>query len=483
MRKFLLATPAVAILGLAAPLSVLAQGAGDDSGGEGGATAAFSEDDLDSHPIIDGEFKIQPYLLPNSQGYRHLTSMISEANHELVLFGGLGDGPPSPPTPMNHKVYTLDLDKAPSEQEWEERSTDDVIPEPWFTTTRGFIQFGDRAGGSFTVSDSNSANSVNNFLDNAGNIAVGNNSVINNSFNGVNNVINNSFNSVINNSTYLACDDSEVNGVYTFDPVTYAFELVSESTLDPQFKTSDCCAVGVTLKNRGGHGEEEERIYLIGGGNDFASPLPYVRYYSITHDRWERVADLNLSRRHVGCVAVKSRGKPLIYAIGGGDETTGEALRSIEVYDVLDDEWTLYDDFFPEGGGRTRMSVQSVKDKYILVIGGDSSCTGGMCQPTHPLTTVDIIDIRSGNTLISSDEHQIPQLNSPRQTPATSLKKSSGDHEDRFVLHVVGGQTIDPQDEEDGTDVLTTTEVLSFDRIKVPHGRPARSSRISSLMR
>ena len=314
--------------------------------------------------------------------------MINEANNELVLFGGLGDGPPFPPTPMNHKVYTLDLEKAPSEQEWEERSTDDVIPEPWFTTTRGFIEFGDRA--------------------------------------------------------YLACDDFEVNGVYAFDPVTYAFELLSESTLDPQFKTSDCCAVGVTLKSRSGHGEAEERIYLVGGGNEFASPLPYVRYYSITHDRWERVADLNLSRRHMGCVSIKQRGKPLIYAIGGGDETTGEALRSIEVYDVLNDEWTLYDDFFPEGGGRTRMSVQSVDDKYILVIGGDVSCTGGMCQPGHPLTTVDIIDIRSGNTLISSDEHVIPQLNSPRQTPATSLRKSSGDNqEDRYVLHVVGGQTID----------------------------------------
>ena len=241
--------------------------------------------------------------------------MINETNDELVLFGGLGDGPPSPPTPMNHKVYTLDLEKAPSEQEWHERSTDVVIPEPWFTTTRGFVQFGDRA--------------------------------------------------------YLACDDSEVNGVYTFDPVTYTFDLLSESTLDPQFKTSDCCAVGVTIRNRSGDDEKgEERIYLIGGGNDFASPLPYVRYYSITHDRWERVADLNLSRRHMGCASVKQRGKPLIYAIAGGDETTGEALRSIELYDVLDDEWTLYDDFFPEGGGRTRMSVQSVDDKYLLVIGG-----------------------------------------------------------------------------------------------------------------
>ena len=89
----------------------------------------------------------------------------------------------------------------------------------------------------------------------------------------------------------------------------------------------------------------------MGGRNDVVSPVPYARYYSITHDKWERVADLNIGRSHVGCVSVKRRGKPLIYALGGGDETTGEAFRSIEVYDVLDDEWTLHDDFFPEGGG------------------------------------------------------------------------------------------------------------------------------------
>jgi hypothetical protein len=133
---------------------------------------------------------------------------------------------------------------------------------------------------------------------------------------------------------------------------------------------------------------------------------------------------------------------------------------------VLDDEWTLYEGFFPEGGGRTRMSVQSVDDKYLLVIGGDATCTGGLCPPDRALTTVDLIDIRSGNRLISSTEHAIPQLNAPRQTPATALSKSSDhDQEDRYVLHVVAGRTIA---EDGGTDVLTTTEVLSFDRIKVP---------------
>jgi hypothetical protein len=91
-----------------------------------------------------------------------------------------------------------------------------------------------------------------------------------------------------------------------------------------------------------------------------------------------------------------------------------------------------------------------------------------LCEPARPLTTVDIIDIRAGNELISSEEHLIPQLNEPRQTPATSLWKRSGrDQKDEYVLHVVGGQTLDPQDEEDGSDVLSTTEVLTFDRIRV----------------
>jgi hypothetical protein len=39
----------------------------------GWAPAASSDDDRDAHPVIDGEFEIQRYLLPNGQGYRHLT--------------------------------------------------------------------------------------------------------------------------------------------------------------------------------------------------------------------------------------------------------------------------------------------------------------------------------------------------------------------------------------------------------------------------
>lgn len=376
--------------------------------------AAPSAQDFDWLAVIDGEFETQPYVLPNGQGYRHMTAVVDEDMDELILFGGLGNGGPAPPTPMNHKVYTLDLEEASSAQAWEERSTDAVVPKPWFTSTRGFIQIDDRY--------------------------------------------------------YLACDDSDVNAVYAFDPDTYAFELVSQSTLGPELDAGDCCAVGVNIRNSRGDNRKEERIYFLGGRNDFATPAPYVRYYSLTYDRWERAADLKVGRSHLGCAPVEKQGEPLIYAIGGGDQTQGEALRSIEIYDVGDDEWTLYDDYLPEGGGRTRVGVQNVDDEYLLLIGGDSSCAGGgatnLCAPDQPLTTVDVIDIRHGNELLSSEDHLIPQLKTPRQTPATSLSRRRGlGWGDQYVLHVIGGRTRGPS----GLGVLTTTEVLSFDRIQV-HG-------------
>lgn len=44
------------------------------------------------------EFEVQPYELPDDQGYRHITAMIHE--QELIMFGGLGNGGPFPPTSM-----------------------------------------------------------------------------------------------------------------------------------------------------------------------------------------------------------------------------------------------------------------------------------------------------------------------------------------------------------------------------------------------
>ncbi|WP_437854938.1 hypothetical protein [Sorangium sp. So ce363] len=369
-------------------------------------TVTASPGHADRRAVIDGEFRIQPYVLPNGQGYRHLTSIIHEEKNELVLFGGLGNGPPSPPTPMNHNVYTLNLTKPPSQQEWKDRGADAAVAEPWFTTTNGFVQFDDEY--------------------------------------------------------YLTCDDSGTDSVYSFNANTYKFKHLSTSSLGPELKAEDCCAVGVEIRegNEFG-GKAEKRIYIMGGQDPNAEgSLSIVRYYSITHDRWEQVASMNVERRHMGCAAVARGGKTSIYAISGGDSSIGESLRSLEAYDITRDKWTLYDNF---GVGRTRFGVRNVDDKYLLLIGGDANCTGGACQPDQPLRRIDIIDVRHRDPrFISSDDYVIPELNSSRQSPATSLRKMRGNNqEDKYMLYVVGGRTRD----DAGLGVLTTAEVLSFSNI------------------
>lgn len=332
-----------------------------------------------------------------------MSAIIDNAKDQLILYGGLGNGGPSPPTPMNHNVYTLDLTKPPATRAWELRSTDRVVTSPWFTSTRGFIEVG--------------------------------------------------------KSHYLACDDTDDDVIYRFDKDTYQFTRLSASTLPPQHRAGDCCAVGVKIANsRDANDQGEERIYILGGRNNYASPVADVRYYSITYDRWERATDLNVGRSHLGCAKVMQNGQPQIYVIGGGNSTTGQALRSMEVYDVQSDKWTLYDSYLPDG--RTRLAIANIDDKYLMLLGGDASCAGGgagnLCTPDHPIRTVDLVDLLNGNTLISSRTHAIPQLQFTRATPATALRKNKNLYE----LYVIGGRTL----ATGRLDVTTSSEMLIFDR-------------------
>lgn len=375
-----------------------------------------------------GQFQVQRYRLPNDQGYRHLTAFINDEKSELTLFGGLDNGPPptpNNPTLFNDKVYTLNLSAPESRRVWRERSTDTVVSEPWFTSTHGFVE--------------------------------------------------------VDDEVYLACDDSNENGVYRFDPDDYTFELLStppaptDSNSD-DIRATDCCAVGVKLDS--GDDEEEVRIYMIGGRGRTSDPdpVPYVRYYSVTYNRWEQVADLNVGRSHTGCAAVQTHGGLSIYAVAGGDTPGSTSLRSLEVYDVAEDEWTLYPDFiapaFPTDQdpllrrqGRTRLSVQAVGDKLLMLIGGDAACAGGgqgvVCND-YPLTNVDLIELGREPRFISGVDSGVPQLNIPRQSPGTALRKKRGKHgADRYELYVVGGKT--RTGAENTTSVAPSTEVVSFE--------------------
>ena len=372
--------------------------------------------------VIDGEFVVQPYEIPDTsaegfpgEGFRHMTATINEASEELIVFGGLGNSPNS--GPYNDRVYSLDLAKQPSEQQWVLENEDLGVSRSWFTSTRGFVE--------------------------------------------------------INEDRYLACTDDDINSVYFFDPDTNTFSVISTSTLGETIDAGDCCAVGVSIPNsRNGNQIKEERVYMLGGRRGPSPQLaaPDVRYYSITYDTWHQVADLNVGRSHLGCGSAERKGVPLIYAIGGGNSPLNEVFRSIEVYDVIADTWTLYDDYFPEG--RQRLGVQNIDNKYFVLIGGDSTCAGGggsTCDSDQPINRVDLIDIKNDNRFLSSDDYLIPQLQVPRQTPATSLREGKGKNDkDKYSLYVIGGRTRD----EDGLRELTTSEVLSFDRINVENIQP-----------
>jgi len=367
--------------------------------------------------IIDGEFEVQQYEIPDTsaegfpgEGFRHMTATINEASEELIVFGGLGNSPNS--GPYNDRVYSLDLTKQSSKQQWTLENEELGVSKSWFTSTRGFVE--------------------------------------------------------INDNRYLACTDDDINSVYFFDPNTHTFSVLSTSTLGETIDAGDCCAVGVSIPNsRHGNQNKEERVYILGGrrGPSPQFAAPEVRYYSVTFGTWHQVADLNVGRSHLACGSAERKGVPLIYAIGGGNSPLNEVFRSIEVYDVITDTWTLYDDYFPEG--RQRLGVQNIDNKYLALIGGDSTCAGGggsTCFSDQPINRVDLIDIKNNNRFISSDDYSIPQLKIPRQTPATSLRKRKGNNQqDKYVLYVIGGRTRDA----DGLSELTTSEVLSFDRINV----------------
>jgi hypothetical protein len=375
-------------------------------------------------PIIEGEFIVQPYEIPDTsaegfpgEGFRHMTATINEASEELIVFGGLGNSPRT--GPYNDRVYTLDLRKKSSKQQWVLENEGLGVLSPWFTSTRGFVE--------------------------------------------------------INDNRYLACTDENINSVYFFDPDTHTFSVLSTSTLGEEIDAGDCCAVGVSIPNsRNGHQNKEERIYILGGrrGENPQFAAPEVRYYSVTNDEWHQVADLNVGRSHLACGSAERKGVPLIYAIGGGNSPDNEVFKSIEVYDVVTDTWTLYDDYFPEG--RQRLGVQNIDNKYLALIGGDSTCAGGggsTCDSDQPINRVDLIDIKNNNRFISSDDYSIPQLQIPRQTPATSLRKGKGKNQkDKYSLYVIGGRSricdVEPPPSS-GLCELTTTEVLSFDRINV----------------
>ncbi|HPM78885.1 MAG TPA: kelch repeat-containing protein [bacterium] len=80
-------------------------------------------------------------------------------------------------------------------------------------------------------------------------------------------------------------------------------------------------------------------LYLVGGGDEYDVSSAQVWRYDPTDDAWTRTADLNIARRYHGSAVLDG----LLYVYGGIDanEPTPQHLASGEVYDPVNDEWTM----------------------------------------------------------------------------------------------------------------------------------------------
>ena len=110
-----------------------------------------------------------------------------------------------------------------------------------------------------------------------------------------------------------------------------------------------------------------EKIYVIGGGDNADNPLSTVEAYDPATDTWTQKADMPTLRGWAATNAPAVNGK--IYVIGGWKTFIGAGLSTVEEYDPMTDTWTQKADMpTPRGGA---LAISEVGGK-IYVMGGSS---------------------------------------------------------------------------------------------------------------
>ena len=130
---------------------------------------------------------------------------------------------------------------------------------------------------------------------------------------------------VIKNKIYAVGGDDGIspnNSVEKYDPDEDSWTHISLMPTAVQY-------AGIGVIN--------DRLYVVGGRNiRGGSPIKTVLRYDIETDNWIRVSDMIMGRQGHSVVV----GNGLLYAIGG--ENADEILlTSIEVYNPLDNTWTM----------------------------------------------------------------------------------------------------------------------------------------------
>lgn len=153
------------------------------------------------------------------------------------------------------------------------------------------------------------------------------------------------------------------NNVYLYDPIKDSFEVKNPYPL----KNGD-----LNICNLNGN------IYGVGGSDTNFYSVNNVYVYNAINDTWQPKAPLNIAR--IGASLVVFNGK--IYTIGGilKSETENTPLKSVEVYDPINDSWTLVSNMIS-----SRIDMYAcILDTMIFVMGGKTSLGG------PPLKTLQI---------------------------------------------------------------------------------------------
>ena len=113
------------------------------------------------------------------------------------------------------------------------------------------------------------------------------------------------------------------------------------------------------------------RIFLIGGLSQSRQSISEVEVYDIDEDAYESVT--NLPRPMTDFTAVYETQSKKIYLIGGLDPMTFETLATVQVYDVITQEWSTD---FPKLNCARKSCVASLLAGTLYVFGGSTADLG-----------------------------------------------------------------------------------------------------------
>jgi N-acetylneuraminic acid mutarotase len=102
---------------------------------------------------------------------------------------------------------------------------------------------------------------------------------------------------------------------------------------DPERDSYTACAPLPAVHKGAGAAAVADRVFVIGGHNNFGQAIPTVHAYDPVVDQWSEVASMLTGRRDPAVAVLDGK----VYVIGGDNNGP---VQTVEIYDPVDDSWT-----------------------------------------------------------------------------------------------------------------------------------------------